>query len=129
MEQQGPTGLDLALSATDAAVDSAARSSADAFGAMIREWEQAVIKYRCALPAAERARLGAPARWDCADVKFSLAYLSIDQLESSLRDKIDVIPTRLTLEPAQIDAAIEGGKRGMLSLPRLRAYVEERVRP
>jgi NTE family protein len=129
MEQQGPTGLDLALSATDAAVDSAARSSADAFAAMIHEWEQAVIKYRCRLTAADRARLGAPANWDCADVKFSLAYLSIDQLDEPWREKIDAIPTRLTLEPAQVDDAIEGGKRGMLSLSQLRAYVEGRVRP
>jgi hypothetical protein len=34
-------------------------------------------------------------------VKFSLAYLSVDELESPLRERIDAIPTRLTLDPTR----------------------------
>jgi NTE family protein len=75
------------------------------------------------------ARLGGPAQWNCKDVKFSLAYLSVDELASPARERIEAIPTRLTLEPAQVDAAIEGGREGALALRRLRTYLQERVKP
>ncbi len=126
--EAGPSGMDLALSATDAAVDAAAQQSADAFGRMIQEWQDSVIAFRCGLTPPDVVRLGGPAQWNCSDVKFSLAYLSVDELESPLRERIDAIPTRLTLEPGQVDAAIEGGREGTLALRRLRVYVQERVR-
>jgi hypothetical protein len=74
-------------------------------------------------------RLGGPLRWNCRDVKFSYATLSIDQMKSPLRERIGAIPTRLTLSPAQIDAAFEGGRSGLLALPELRFYLKDRVRP
>ncbi len=126
-QQAGPGGLALALSATDAAVDSAARHGADALGRMIQDWQESVIAFRCALKPADVMRLGGPADWKCADVKFSLAYLSVDEVEHPLRERIDEIPTRLTLSADQIDAAIEGARNGTLALRWLRAYAEERV--
>ena len=127
LHEAGPSGVDLALSATDAAVDAAARFAADAFGRMIQEWQESVIAFRCGLKPADVVRLGGPAQWDCADVKFSLAYLSVDELESPMRERIDAIPTRLTLEAGQVDVAIEGAREGALALRRLRTYVRERV--
>lgn len=124
----GPDGLDFALAATDAAIDAAARYAADAFGAMIEDWQASIIKYRCGLGAAELKRLGAPARWDCKDVKFSLAHLAIDELASPVRERMEAIQTRLSLEPAQVDVAIEGAREGLLALPRLQAYLRDRVR-
>jgi NTE family protein len=128
-QEAGPSGLDFALSATDAAVDAAAQQAVDAFGLMIQQWQDAVIAFRCGLTPAEVVRLGGPAEWNCKDVKFSLAYLSVDELASPARERIEAIPTRLTLEPAQVDAAIEGGREGALALRRLRTYLQERVRP
>jgi NTE family protein len=127
--EAGPSGLDFALSATDAAVDSAAQQAADAFGSMVQAWQDSVIAFRCGLSPADVARLGGPRQWNCADVKFSLAYLSVEELESPLRERIEAVPTRLSLEAGQVDAAIEGGRAGTLALARLRAYVKERVRP
>jgi NTE family protein len=127
-QEAGPGGLDLALSATDAAVDAAAQHAADAFGRMIREWQDSVIAFRCGLAPADVVRLGGPAQWNCADVKFSLAYLSVDELESPMRERIEAVPTRLTLDAGQVDAAIEGAREGTLALRRLRTYVQERVR-
>jgi NTE family protein len=126
-QEAGPSGLDLALSATDAAVDAAAQQAVDAFGRMIQEWQDSVIVFRCGLTTAEVARLGAPAQWDCADVKFSVEYLSVDGLESPARERIEAIPTRLSLEPTQLDAATEGAREGTLALPRLQTYVTGRV--
>jgi len=125
--EDGPAGLDLALSATDAAVDSAAHQAADAFDNMIEGWERSVVAFRCGLSSEEAARLGARAGWECRDVKFTVAHLSIQGLESPYRERIQAIPTRLTLDPAQIDDTIEGARRGMLALPGLRDYVRERL--
>ena len=75
------------------------------------------------LDAGDLERLGAPARWDCKDVKFSLVHLAIDELASPVRERIEAVPTRLSLEPAQLDAAIEGAREGLLALPRLRRRI------
>jgi NTE family protein len=127
LHEAGPAGLDLALSATDAAVDAAARAAADAFGRMIQEWHDSVIAFRCGLKPADVIRLGGPAQWDCADVKFSLAYLAVGELESPMLERIEAVPTRLTLDADQVDVTIEGARQGTLALPRLRIYVHERV--
>jgi NTE family protein len=129
LQEAGPSGVDLALAATDSAVDAAARQAADTFGSMIQVWQDSVIAFRCGLTPAEVARLGGPAQWNCKDVKFSLAYLSVDELARPARERIEAIPTRLTLEAGQVDAAIEGARDGTLALRRLRTYLQERVRP
>ncbi|TMI05174.1 MAG: patatin-like phospholipase family protein [Betaproteobacteria bacterium] len=128
-QEAGPSGVDLARSATDAAVDSAARYAADALGRMIQEWQDSIIAFRCGLKPADVIRLGGPAQWNCSDVKFSLAYLSVDEFESPMRERIEAVPTRLTLEADQVDVAIEGARQGTLALRRLRTYVRDRVAP
>ncbi|MFZ3322481.1 MAG: patatin-like phospholipase family protein [Usitatibacter sp.] len=126
-QEEGPVGLDLALSAADAAVDSAARLAADAFDAMIDGWRDSVIAFRCGLSREEVARLGGPAEWNCRDVRFTLAHLSMQGLPSALRERLEAIPTRLSLTAEQIDTTIEGARVGMRDLPQLRAYIRERV--
>ena len=71
--------------------------------------------------------MGAPERWDCKEVKFSRAHLAIDELASPARERLEAVPTRLTLEAAQVDAAIEGGREGLLALPRVQGYLRDRV--
>jgi NTE family protein len=128
LREDGPEGLDLALAATDAAVDSATQYAADLFSRMIHEWQESVIAYRCGLKPADVVRLGGPVQWNCSDVKFSLEYLSVSDLASPMRERIEDVPTRLTLDAAQIDVTIEVAREGTLALPRLRAYLQERVR-
>ena len=124
--EEGPAGIDLALAATDAAVDSSAHRAADAFDNMIEGWHRSVVAFRCGLSPEEARNLGAPADWDCRDVKFTVSHLSMENLESPYRERIQAIPTRLTLDAAQIDDAIEGGRRGLLALPELQGYIRER---
>jgi NTE family protein len=125
--QAGPSGVDLALAATDAAIDAAARHAADALGRTIQEWQDSIIAFRCGLKPADVERLGGPAPWNCADVKIALGYLSVDELNSPARERIEAIPTRLSLKPDQIDAAIEGARAGTMALPALREYLRGRV--
>jgi hypothetical protein len=73
------------------------------------------------------ARLGGPAEWNCRDVVFSAVYLSVHDLPPALRDRVEEIPTRLTLTPEQIDAAIEGARAATLSLAELRSYLRGRL--
>jgi NTE family protein len=127
LHEAGPSGVDLARSAADAALDAAARYAADALGRMIQEWQESVIAFRCGLKPADVIRLGGPAQWNCSDVKFSLAYLSVDDLENPMRERIEAVPTRLTLEAGQVDVAIEGARESTLALRRLRLYVRDRV--
>jgi len=125
--EAGPSGLELALAAFDAAVDSAARAAADALRLVLEQWHQSVLAFRCGLSPAEVRRLGGPEKWDCKDVKVSYAYLSPDELPHALRDEIRAIPTRLTLTPEQIDATIRGARQGVRSLPQLRHYMDDRI--
>jgi hypothetical protein len=44
-----------------------------------------------------------------------------------MRERIEAVPTRLTLEAEQVDMAIEGARQGTLALRRLRTYLRDRV--
>jgi NTE family protein len=127
--EDGPGGVDLALLVTDAATDSSSRFAADGFGAMLREWRDSLVRFRCGLGREEVEHLGGPKDWHCEDVRFYLAFLSIDRLQADDRALLEAIPTRLTLSAEQIDAAIQAAKRGTLALPRLRQFLLERVNP
>src|SRR2546426_8294265 len=124
--EAGPSGVDLARSATDAAVDSAARYAADAFGRMVQEWQDSVIAFRCGLKPADVIRLGGPAQWNCSDVKFSLAYLSVDELDSPMRERIEAVPTRPSPEAHQGGAGLESARPGTPAARRPRPYLRDR---
>jgi NTE family protein len=125
--EDGPVGLELALSGMDAAVDSTARSAGDAFEAMIDDWQRAVIEFRCRLSQEEVQRLGGPTDWDCRDVRFLLAQISIKSLSGPDQQRIASIPTRLTLTSEEIDAAIASARSGVAALRQLQAYRRDRV--
>ncbi|QJR16671.1 patatin-like phospholipase family protein [Usitatibacter palustris] len=130
LEEPGPPGVELALHVTDVATESMARYAADGFWRMLKEWEASLIEFRCGLTLEQVARLGGPVKdWHCSDVRFYFASLSIDNLSPEDRAKLEVIPTRLTLPPEQIDAAIDAARRTMLSLPRFRQFLFERMKP
>jgi len=44
-----------------------------------------------------------------------------------VRERVEAIPTRLTLSSEQVDAAFEGGRSGLLELQELHTYLKERV--
>ncbi len=126
LSESGPSGVDSALYAITAATDASGRLAVDSFDRMVAEWQDAVIRFRCGLSAQEVERLrGSAAEWNCADVKFSVAFLSIDGLEAPYRELVDNFPTRLSATPEQIDATIEGARREALGLHALGDYVRE----
>ncbi len=128
LTRDGPSGVDVALAAADAAIDSATRLSAIAFRTMFEEWRQSIIKHRCSLPI-ERVRLWLPAgeSWDCADVRFYLDVVGFERLEPAQAERLRQMPTRLALSAQDIEAAVGAGRDAALASPALARYLAERV--
>jgi NTE family protein len=127
LETAGPSGFDMALAATDTAIDAAARASYDGFRLMMSQWQQSIIEFRCSLSIEELAKFNvATKNWACRDVTFNVGSVSFSDLEAKRAAALDAIPTRLSLPKQQIDAAIEGGVDAVLSNTALKQYLANR---
>ncbi len=126
LKTAGPSGLDLAVAATDSAIDSATRISFDAFKDMLAAWEADVRRYRCNLKPEELAALRDPKNmstsWKCDDVRFEVTLISFSDLGTDRAALLNQIPTRLTLPVSDIDAAISAGRDAAIANPALRRY-------
>lgn len=119
----GPSGLDVALAATDTAVDSAARAGFDAFRKMMIEWQGNVENYRCNLPPHEVSRLrGSVEGWNCHDLEFHFGQVSFADLGIEREAELNAIPTRLSLPANSIDDAINAGFDATRGNVTLKAY-------
>jgi NTE family protein len=128
MDAEGPSGIDLAIAATDSAVDSAARTAFDSFSQMMREWEREVIEFRCALSQQDVLKLrGSLDHWNCKDVEFDVGLVSLSDLGLTSEKRLNNIPTRLSLPRADIDEAIAAGREAALKNAALRLYVKRRI--
>lgn len=103
---EGPTGAELLGAVTSTALDSAVRSGFDAFRLSIRDWQEAIRKWRCSLPAAEARRLGAPRDWRCSTIRFEVTEVGFDQFEPQRAAKLSSIPTRFKLPAEDVDLLI-----------------------
>jgi NTE family protein len=127
LEADGPSGFDMALAATDTAIDAAARASYDGFRLMMSQWQQNIIEFRCGLSAEELVQFGVDAKtWICKDVTFNVGSVSFSDLEAKRAAKLDAIPTRLALPQEQIDDAIQGGIDAVLNNAALKQYLANR---
>ena len=108
----GPTGTEMLNAVTDTAMNSAVRSGFDAFRLSIREWEEAIRKWRCSLPAAEARRLGASADWRCSNFKFEIAEVGFDLFDPQRAAKLSLIPTRFKLPTEDVDFLVQSGTPG-----------------
>jgi NTE family protein len=126
LHRSGPSGVDMALAATDSAIDSAARISFDGFKVMLSQWQTDIQNFRCNLSPSEVAALrgaGPPDEtWNCKDVKFEISLLSFSDLGAERAAQLDKIPTRLTLTTSEIDASIAAGRDAALGNAALRRY-------
>lgn len=121
----GPSGLDVAMAATDTAIDSAARIGYDAFRKMMQEWQSNVVDFRCNLAPAEVALLrGSLAGWNCHDVQFHLGLVSFANLGAAREAELSAIPTRLTLPVKSVDDAIQAGFDATLGSAALSAFLK-----
>ena len=107
---EGPSGPELVVAAADTAMVASVHASYTAFDRTMLEWQAALIRWRCALSGPERQRLGAPADWNCHDLKFFVTRVGFDQLGPDRAAKLDLVPTSFRLPPETVDTVIAGGR-------------------
>jgi NTE family protein len=122
---QGPDGAALVMAAADTAIDASVRASFTAFEGTMEEWEKALIRWRCGLSAAARTRLGAPANWNCRNLKFRLGRIGFDQFDQARAAVLNAVPTRFKLPPEQVDMVIEAGAEALRNEPAYRAFLSD----
>ncbi len=120
----GPGGVNLAMSIATSAMSAASRSGYDSMRGELRVWEAELIDWRCALPMVEVRRLrGSTEGWDCKDVKLFVGEASFASLPPALRDKLNNVPTRLKLPPAEVDMVIEAGRLATRMTPEFNGFL------
>jgi NTE family protein len=119
---EGPSGIELIKAAVDTTIDSSVGASYTAFDRTMNDWRDALVRWRCGLSAAERARYGARAGWNCRDLKFFVGRLGFDQLDPSRATALEAVPTRFVLPPHQVDDLISAGGDSLRASPVFRAF-------
>ena len=119
---EGPSGVELIKAAVDTTMDASVGASYSAFNQTMKDWQVALVKWRCSLSQAERRRLGAPPGWNCSDLKFFVGRLGFDQLDPARAADLEAIPTRFSLPTAQVDNVISAGRDVLRISPTFRAF-------
>lgn len=119
----GPTGVDLVKAAIDTTIDASVGASFTAFERTMTDWQNALVKWRCGLSAADRKRYGAPANWNCRDVRFFVGRVGFDQLDPARAAELGKVPTRFHLPQQQVDEVIDAGRDALRISPTLRDFL------
>jgi NTE family protein len=119
---EGPSGVELVKAAADTAIDASVSASFTAFDCTMGDWQSSLIKWRCGLSAADRAKFGARSGWNCGDLRLLVGRLGFDQLDTRRAAELEAIPTRFRLSPDQVDNVIAAGRDVLRSSPAFRAF-------
>jgi predicted acylesterase/phospholipase RssA len=120
---EGPSGKDLVGAVMDTVIDANTRSSYAAFEATLRNWRDDLVRWRCGLPHDEVRRLrGGGGRWNCRDVKFTVARVSFEQLDAARAKLLNEVPTSFTLPARQIDEVTRAGADALKANPTFQAF-------
>jgi NTE family protein len=120
---EGPRGTELVLAAADTAIDASVRASFTAFKSIMDEWAASLVRWRCALSVAERAKLGVPENWDCRDLRFYVSRIGFDQLDSERAAALNAVPSRFALPREQVDSLITAGADALRNNGLFRAFL------
>jgi hypothetical protein len=120
----GPNGVELVKAAIDTTIDASVGASYTAFERTMTDWQNALIKWRCGLSAADRKRYGAPAGWNCRDLKFFVGRLGFDQFDPARAAELGNVPTRFHLPQQQVDEVIAAGRDALRINPTLRDFMK-----
>jgi len=119
---EGPSGAELVKATADTALDASVAGSFTAFNSTMNAWQGALIRWRCGLSAADRARYGAGPRWNCRDIKFFVGRLGFDQLDPARTERLNNVPTRFHLPREQVDDVIEAGRDTLRASPVFKTF-------
>src|SRR5215813_1235931 len=121
---EGPSGPELVVAAADTAMVASVHASYTAFDRTMLEWQTALVRWRCGLSTAERERLGAPAAWDCRDLKFFVSRIGFEQLGPERALALDAVKTSFRLPPETVDAVIAAGRDALRANPTYAAFLK-----
>jgi predicted acylesterase/phospholipase RssA len=119
----GPNGVDLVKAAIDTTIDASVGASYTAFERTMSDWQSALVKWRCGLSAADRARYGAKPGWNCHDLKFFVGRVGFDQLDPARAAELGDVPTRFSLPQQLVDEVIAAGRDALHINPTLKAFL------
>lgn len=119
---EGPTGAELVKAAADTAIDASVAGSFTAFSATMTDWQAALVRWRCGLSAADRAKYGVGPGWNCRDLKFYVGRIGFDQLDQARAAELERVPTRFHLPPEQVDSVIDAGRDALRASPTFRSF-------
>ena len=120
---EGPSGTELIMAAADTAVQASVRASYTAFERIMSDWQRQLISWRCGLSAEQRKRYGAPANWNCRDLKIFVNRVGFDQLGPERAKALNAVDTRLKLPTDQVDAVIAAGRDALRINPTFRDFL------
>lgn len=116
----------LLLAATDTSMSAALRDEIDALRQAVSIWRDQLVRYRCGLPVEQVRRIrGTTAGWNCRDVNAMVEHLSFSDLDPELARELNLVPTRLTLQTAQVDKLIAAGRHAVTGNDRLSAAIAD----
>lgn len=99
------------MAASDTAIASATRSGFDAIDLALKQWQDALVRYRCGLTRDEVLMLrGTLKQWDCKDVTVTTEHISFHEAAPELFDSLNTVPTRLKLPRDQVDLIIRAAR-------------------
>ncbi len=119
---EGPSGVDLINAVSGAALSSSVRASYTAFEGTMNDWRGALVRWRCALPAAQLQKLR-PGPWNCRDLKIYIGRISFDQLDAARAARLGAVATRFKLPVEQVDDLIAAGGEALAKHPTYRAFL------
>ena len=120
---EGPSGTELIMAAADTAVQASVRSSYTAFERIMMDWQRQLIAWRCGLSPQLRKQYGAPANWNCRDLKIFVNRVGFDQLGAQRAAALNAVDTRLKLPIDQVDAVIAAGRDSLRINPTFRDFL------
>ncbi|CAM5369828.1 Patatin OS=Afipia felis OX=1035 GN=BN961_01153 PE=4 SV=1 [Afipia felis] len=119
---EGPRGADLVRATADTALGASVATSFTAFNSTMNDWQAALIRWRCGLSVADRARYGAGPNWNCRDVRFFVGRIGFNQLDPERTARLNNVPTRFHLPQQQVDDVIEAGRDTLRGSPVFKAF-------
>ena len=121
---EGPSGAALITAASDTATESGAVGSYTSFEGTMSDWQDSLIEWRCKLSAADRRRYGAPANFNCRDVKIFVGRLAFDQFDPQRAAALNKVETAFKLPPDQVEMVIAAGQDAVKNSGVFRTFLD-----
>lgn len=107
-------------SVADTTIAASTRHGFDAVDLALQGWQQELVQYRCGLSKAQVLRnRGTLAGWNCRDVIVTTEHLTFREADPAQYEALNRVPTRLHLNPQQVDLVVEAGRDAVRRNPNI----------